>query len=130
MVRRSADRQIDAKRTAPPPESAGAASTPPFSYIRTFKEPSSGSLPSALDSHQVCCLIDVRRQAPAGSCDCSPSPPVETFTPPRELSPVALAIGQIMPRRRCGGNLHLGSDPDAASIWRRRRELAHSDRAV
>jgi hypothetical protein len=41
-----------------------------------------GFLPSALGSNQICCLVE--RQAPAGSCDFSPSPPVETFTPPRE----------------------------------------------
>ena len=42
--------------------------------------PSRDSLPSALDSHQICACRRCR-QAPAGSCDCSPSPPVEIFTP-------------------------------------------------
>jgi len=59
--------------------------------MRTFCSRTSGLsgiphqdfLPSALDSNQICCLV-AKDQAPAGLCDFSPSPPVETFTPPRE----------------------------------------------
>jgi hypothetical protein len=64
---------------------AAASKIPSLSYIRTFKEPHKRFLTvgSGFSPNLLPCRFS--RQAPAGSCDCSPSPPVETFTPPREL---------------------------------------------
>jgi hypothetical protein len=59
-------------------------------------------------------------QAPAGSCDCSPSPPVETYTPPREQTQPA---NQAAPNKN-----HATNDVGCARNPRQRRRLTPFNR--